>query len=122
VRLEYLGGSYVGSADDDSSPEGELRAAAEATLDALMKAIRAYRPDLDISLHLREIGPFDAFGNAGVMVAVRAVFAKELRSLIGFSPVGDDPARAASLAVLTATNRVVALKPPTGPARIERAY
>ena len=69
VRLESLPrGAYQGVGEGPASLDGELRAAAEATLDAI-------------------------------------------RALLGFSPLGDDPAQATALAVLSATNRLLAIRP-----------
>lgn len=104
IRLDAPAlGVQVGVADGTASMEGELRAAAEATLDALRRAA----PLKDGSLSLREVAPFDAFGKPAVMVSIALEMGAQSRSLIGFSPLGDDPARATALAILSATNRVL---------------
>ncbi len=111
VRLEVHSKTYQGVAEDEATPEGELRAAARATLEALVQAIRARNPNSDLRFELREIGPFDAFGREGVMVTIMAEWETQSRPLLGFTPGGSDPVRSASLAVLNATNRFVALGP-----------
>jgi hypothetical protein len=104
VKLEAPAhGVEVGVADGAASLEGELRAAAEATLDALRRAA----PLKDGVLSLREVTAFDAFGKASVMVSIGLEMGAQSRSLIGFSPLADDPARATVLAILGATNRLI---------------
>src|SRR5207245_1450144 len=108
VRLESLPrGAYQGVGEGPASLEGELRAAAEATLDAIRQTGRAQ----NMTFSLREVATFDAFGKPGVMVSVGAEDAQRARALLGFSPLGDDPARATALAVLSATNRLLAIRP-----------
>jgi len=110
VTLEVSSGKLSGTAEAPAGDEGELQAAAEATIDALARVLTAQNAR-DIHFQIREVGPFDAFGNAGVMVAIRMEHGAAIRSLLGFSPFSDDAARAASLAVLSATNRILALRP-----------
>jgi hypothetical protein len=85
------------------TPDGELRTAAEATLEAL----RQISTLKDATLQLREVSTFDAFDKPAVMVSIALDMGAQSRTLLGFSPLGTDPVRAASLAVLSATNRFV---------------
>ncbi len=102
IRLASPGAvSRVGQADGDASLDGELQAAAAATLSALREAT-GIAPNI---LTLREVAPFDAFGKPAVMVSIALDMGAQSRSLLGFSPLGDDPARATALAILSATNR-----------------
>lgn len=106
VRLEFPKGTYVGVADGGSSPEEELRSAGEATLDALRQAIG----EKDVVFELREVAVFDAFGKPGVMVSVSVEHEGQTRSLLGFSQRADTPAEAVAVAVLSATNRFLAVR------------
>jgi len=104
VRLQSPDGTrQVGVADGPDSPDGELRAAAEATLQALRQAAALK----DARLDLREVSTFDAFDKPAVMVSVSLDMGAQSRTLLGFSPLGSDPPRAAALAVLSATNRFI---------------
>ena len=122
-------GAYViGVAEGGSSLEDQLTTAGEATLNALRQAVGA----ADVVLELTEVTSFDAFGKSGVMVALMVKYQKTVYRLTGFSPVGDaksaegatdvqvdvvrrktvqvgNVAQAVALAVLTATNRVLAV-------------
>lgn len=130
VRLEVAstGTHVVGVAEGSSSLEDQLRSAAEATLNALRQTPHAK----DVVLELREVTTFDAFGKSGVMVSLRGHYQDQIRPLTGFSPVrhaqqGDaslevqidverrtvvhvaNVAQAVALAVLSATNRFLAV-------------
>lgn len=127
VRLEApMGGYVIGVAEGSSALEDQIRSAAEATLDALRQTIRGK----EILLELRDVTTFDAFGKSGVMVSLKVEHDKLAYLLTGFSPVGDatgefppdvqvdvfrrdhvkvaNVAQAVALAVLNATNRVLA--------------
>ena len=56
-------------------------------------------------MELEEVEMINALGEAAVVVRVAAERDGESRRLMGFSVAGDDPMRAAALAVLSATNR-----------------
>jgi hypothetical protein len=86
--------------------------------------------DKGVILELREVTTFDAFNKSGVMVSLRVVYDNRPLFLTGFSPVGEggtefpadvqvdvfrrqhvqvaNVAQAVALAVLNATNRVLA--------------
>ena len=129
VRLEVpRGGSFVvGMAEGASSLEGQLRSAAEATLEALRQTLGTRA--LTMTLDLSDVTTFDAFGKSGVMVSLRVTDKGVPYFLTGFSPVGDassefpddvqvdvfrrqttqvaNVAQAVALAVLNATNRLL---------------
>ncbi len=108
VRLDLpSGGSYVAVADGPSGPDQELRSAAGATLDALRQLVKARK--LAVTFELAEVAAFEAFGKPGVMVSIKAEYKDQVRSLLGFSPMEEDPARSVATAILGATNRFLAV-------------
>ena len=108
VRLDLSsGGSYVATADGPTGLDNELRAASQATLDALRQVVKAKH--LPVTFELAEVSAFEAFGKPGVMVSIKAEHKQQLRSLLGFSPLEEDPARSAAVAILSATNRFLAV-------------
>ncbi len=108
VRLDLpSGGSYVAVAEGPSGPDQELRSAGEATLDALRQVVVAR--NLPITFELAEVAAFEAFGKPGVMVSIQAEYQNQARSLLGFSPMEEDPARSVAVAILSATNRFLAV-------------
>ena len=93
-------GGYVGTA---VGPEVEgLRAAAKAAADALMQAVGD-----DHVLEVQGVELLSAFGRPAVVVHVGARHQQRWQSLMGFCVAGQDPTRAAALAVLNAANRVL---------------
>lgn len=108
VRLDLpSGGSYTATADGPSGLEHELRAAGEATLDALRQLVKAKH--LPVTFELAEVAAFEAFGKPGVMVSIKAEYKSQGRSLLGFSPLEEDAARSVAVAILSATNRFLAV-------------
>ena len=108
VRLDLPSGeSFVATAEGASGLDQELRSAAAATLDALGQAVQARK--LPVTFELVEVASFEAFGKPGVMVSIKAEYKEQLRSLLGFSPLEADSARSVALAVLSATNRFLAV-------------
>jgi len=108
VRLDMpSGGSYVAVVEGPAGPDHELRSAGAATLDALRQLVKAKH--LPVTFELAEVAAFEAFGKPGVMVSIKAEFQNQVRSLLGFSPMEEDPARSVAVAVLGATNRFLAL-------------
>jgi len=119
-------GSYVvGLAEGGSSLDDQLSTAGEATLNALRQVVDPH----DVMLELTEVTAFDAFGKSGVMVSLMVKHQKTVYRLTGFSQVGEltgatdvqvdvvrrktvqigNVAQAVALAVLSATNRVLAV-------------
>lgn len=108
VRLDLpSGSSFVAAADGPAGPDGEYRSTAAATLDALQQAVKAR--NLPLTFQLAEVASFEAFGKPGVMVSIKAEYQQQLRSLLGFAPVEDDATRSVVTAVLSATNRFLAI-------------
>jgi hypothetical protein len=101
VELERReAGGYVGTAVA-SEAEG-LRATAKAAADALMQAAAS-----DHVLEVHDVKLLNVFGKLTVVVQVGAKQQERWVSLMGFCVAGQDPTRAAALAVLHATNRVL---------------
>lgn len=118
----------IGTADGGSSLEDQLTTAGEATLNALRQTVGAE----DVKLELTEVTTFDAFNKSGVMVSLIVKHQRTIYRLTGFSQVGElkgadgamevqvdvvrrkttqvaNVAQAVALAVLSATNRVLAV-------------
>jgi hypothetical protein len=107
VRLDLpSGGSFVATVEGPAGADAELRTAGEATLEALRQVVQARK--LAVTFELTEVAAFEAFSKPGVMVSVKAVHQEQVRSLLGFSPVEENPARSVALAILSATNRFLA--------------
>lgn len=104
VRMDWTQGrSYSGEAEGNQTLEGEVRAAAEAALEA---AVGATQGELD--LDLRGTKALRVFDSWVVVVMVRAWTADDPIQLLGAYPCpNDDTPRGAVLAVLDATNRVL---------------
>lgn len=108
VRLDVpSGGSYTGVAEGPAGLDDELKSAAGATLDALRQIAKARK--LAVKFELTEVAAFEAFGKSGVMISIKANYGSQSRSLLGFSPVEGDGLRSVSVAVLSATNRFLAI-------------
>lgn len=98
---------YEGSAREVESPGGAVRAGARATAAAVCIACA---PSLQVDIE--SVSLHSAFDRDHALVATTAaspLFGRSVRTLVGAHPVGADPVEAGALAVLKATNRVVAL-------------
>lgn len=95
-------GTFVGTATGGCPDVEGLRASAQAAADALMQAVGETH-----LLEVHEVELFDAFGKSAVLVHVAAQVQDRPQALMGFCVAGDDAPRAAALAVLNATNRVL---------------
>lgn len=93
---------FVGEAEGLGSQAGELRCAAEACVEALTQAVDG-RATFDL-LGAKAIRAFDA---QVVIVSLAAHGMKESKRLVGSVLTESDVTRAAALAVLHATNRVL---------------
>jgi hypothetical protein len=101
VTLEWDGEAHSGAATGERGGPLELRTAASATL----AAIAAFLPP-DIGLRLAGVKQVRAFDTDLIVVSIfRHPSAN--RSFVGAVVTGDDPARAASVAVLSALNRLL---------------
>ncbi|MBT8397115.1 MAG: hypothetical protein HKO65_12675 [Gemmatimonadetes bacterium] len=104
VRMDWTHGrTFSGESEGNQTLEGEVRAAAEAALEAAAGATGG-RLDLDLR-GTKALRVFDAWV---VVVMVRAWTGEDPLQLLGAYPCpDDDTARGAVLAVLDATNRVM---------------
>lgn len=104
VRTEWTGEqSFQGQARGAQTLEGEIRAAAAATLQAVSEAAGN-----TLELSLRGAKAIRAFDTWLVVVSVRARTEEDSLRLLGAHPCPDgDTARGAVLAALDAINRVV---------------
>ena len=100
VELEWGGRTVRGEVEGESGYAVELRLAAMATLSALAEVINGR-----VKFQMVGIKPFRAFDADVVVALVRSDV--DGKSLIGAALASDDPYRAASVAVLNATNRVL---------------
>ncbi len=101
---------YIGTAERTLAEVDDLRCAAEAAAAALRQAVAPEDPE---ALHIQGVERFDVSGSEGVLVAVDARRNNETRRLTGVCDIDGDPARAAALAVLQATNRFLWEREPT---------
>lgn len=104
VRVDWTQGrSFSGEADGNQTLEGEVRAAAQATLEAVMGAT-----DGPVELELRGAKALRVFDAWLVVVMVRAWVEGHAVQLLGAYPCPDeDTPRGAVLAALDATNRIL---------------
>lgn len=103
VRLEWLGQDFTAAAEGTQPLEGELRTAAQATIQAASEASSG-RMDLDL-MGIKTIRAFD------VNLVVAAVIARgdgKSYKLLGAKAVAEEsPVETACRAVLDALNRVL---------------
>jgi len=103
VELEWLDGvTVIGKASGQSSPMGDLRIAAEAALHALENFSGGA-----IEFELAGIKALRAFDANIVIVAIGLRKGEGPRRLLGSYLAERDPVRAAVIAVLNATNRLL---------------
>lgn len=95
--------TYVGKADCEWSPIGELRCTAAAALKALEKSFQCDEGTF-VMLDLKTIESFDG---PAVLVAVSARHTNVPQRLVGFCEVKEDPRAAVARATLNGTNRYV---------------
>ncbi|HEX8243002.1 MAG TPA: hypothetical protein VF541_05895 [Longimicrobium sp.] len=100
AELEWAGRTHVGQHEGESTFAAELRAAALATLAALDEVMGGR-----VQFRLVGIKPVRAFDADVVVALVRSE--ADGKSLIGAALAPDDPYRAAAVAVLNATNRIL---------------
>jgi hypothetical protein len=100
VELEWAGRTYTGEKGGESGPALELRLAGMATVDALDRVLEGR-----VKIELVGIKPFRAFDADLVVALLRSDV--DGKSLIGAALAEHDPRRAAAVAVLNATNRIL---------------
>ena len=103
MELERRAGqTTVASAEGVHSGAGRLRAAAQATLEAVKRSVDASPK----AFELVDIKAVTVFDEAAVIVAIAFRYDGKEKRMVGFCVIDDDhPLRAAPLAVLNATNR-----------------
>lgn len=99
--LDYAGTKFVGTAEGQSSPVGDMRLGAEAA----MQAVEAFAQGT-LGLELMGVKLIRAF-DANVVIASVTQRAARSAKLVGCYLADDDTVRGAALAVLNATNRVL---------------
>ncbi len=103
VVLENAAGrSFEGAAEHEGS-DGDLWSTAHATTHALRQALGLP----EAALRLRDVTAFEISESPAVAVALRLQVEGPRRRLFGLSQMEDDRGRAAAIAVLGATNRIL---------------
>lgn len=103
VNLEWLDGAKVsGHAKGHTSPMGDYRIAAEATL----RALEQFAKDA-LKFELVGVKAMRAFDANVVIVAVHVLRGEGPKRLLGAHLAETDPMRSTVLAVLNATNRIL---------------
>jgi len=97
--------SYFGTSEGPCTDEERLRSVAQATANALLQAAAAGADASGYEIRVTEVGIQQAFGKPTVLVSVAGSYFNQRRDLLGLCVANPDPARAAALAVLNATNR-----------------
>jgi len=97
--------TYIGKSEGDCSPSGEMRLAAEATLQALQ---RAYAAAVD-TFTLMDIKTVESFDKMAVIVAISARHEGEAWRLVGFCEVSEDLRTGVAKAVCSSLNRFLIL-------------
>ncbi|MGH7539265.1 MAG: hypothetical protein ACREMF_11575 [Gemmatimonadales bacterium] len=103
VQLSWIDGrEFVGESEGVTSPAGELRCSAEAAIRALEQAVLA-----GVVLELLGVKAVRAFDATVVIVSLSVRLEETAWQMVGSYLTETDPPRAAALAVLNATNRVL---------------
>jgi hypothetical protein len=103
VLLTGPGGArYEGGAEGLSSQAGELRCAAQACVSALTQSVQG-----ELSFECLGVKAIRAFDATVVIVSLAARGEGVPQRVVGSVLTEDDPTRAAALAVLNATNRLL---------------
>jgi hypothetical protein len=101
IVLDYSGTRFVGRAEGQSSPVGDMRLGAEAA----MQAVEAFAQGT-LGLELMGVKLIRAF-DANVVIVSASQRAARDAQLVGCYLADDDTVRGAALAVLNATNRAL---------------
>ncbi len=100
----HLRQRFVGKAEGEWSPLGELRCAATASLQALERTFGVRRGTFAVE----GIKTVESFDCPAVVVAIQTQHDEETYRFVGFCEVRGNPVEAAAKAALSATNRFVA--------------
>jgi hypothetical protein len=102
VTLERGARRYTQTVACEMESSHQIRGGASATLGVLRQLLGSSAPFIEI----REVGTFEAFDHTGVIVSVAVTEGGHQETLVGVYPdMGQEPVRAAVLAVLNAVNR-----------------
>ena len=100
------GGGFVGTAEREDTPQGQLRCAAEATARALEHAT-----DDTIAIDILSVKMMEDFGTVFVVIGLEAAQQKKGSGIsmtrVAGACLSEDPVRGAVLAALSATNRLL---------------
>jgi hypothetical protein len=96
------GEEFVGTAEGEDSPQGQLRLAAEATARALEAATHG-----EVGLTVISVKALDTLETVLVVVSLSSLVEHRSERLVGSCLIKNRPARGAALAVLNATNRLL---------------
>ena len=109
VEIEWQGERYVGEASAADLPRPKLEAVADATLQAVEKALQERMGDgrRAVTLSLDGVKIVDAFDRKFVLVAIHAISGRDVARLAGTTVTDESTDRAAILATLQATDRWV---------------
>ena len=109
VEVEWMGDRFVGEASAADLPRPKLEAVANATLEAVEKALQEKLPEgrRSVNLSLDGVKVVEAFDRKFVLVAVHAMSGRQLARLAGTTVTDESTDRAAILATLQATDRWV---------------
>lgn len=103
VQLSWIDGrEFAGESEGMTSQAGELRCSAEAAVQALERAVQE-----GVKLELLGVKAVRAFDATVVIVSLSVQSDGEAWRMVGSYLTETDPPRAAALAVLNATNRVL---------------
>jgi len=109
VEIEWQNDRYVGEATAADLPRPKLEAVAQATLQAIEKALqeRLQEGRRAVTLSLDGVKVVEAFDRKFVLVAVHAISGRDVARLAGTTVTDESTDRAAILATLQATDRWV---------------
>ena len=105
VALAWVpGDDFVGTAEGTGTRPGQLRCAAEATARALELAV--YNR---VALEVLAVKAIETFDTVIVIVSLASRIDDRAQRLVGSCLIKEQPTRGAALAVLHATNRLLAI-------------
>jgi len=104
VLTWHSGEEFVGTAEGENSPHGQLRSAAEATARALEAATHG-----QVELTVLAVKALTTLETVLVVVSLSSRIDQRSERLVGSCLIKEQPARGAVLAVLDATNRLLSI-------------
>jgi hypothetical protein len=104
VLERRTGDEFVGHAEGENSPQGQLRSAAQATAQALEAATHG-----QVALTVLSVKALETLETILVVVSLSSHLDHRSERLVGSVLTKERAARAAALAVLNATNRLLSI-------------